>query len=128
LVTLIFFFGSIRQQLPVPPGFIVTSEACQDFFSLSSSKGLSPHLQHNLHQAVAKLEKKTSKVFKNIPQEQSSTGPPLTTGLSMMSPPLLLSVRSSTAVKQPGMTDTILNLGINDKTCALLGKHFDNPK
>lgn len=39
----------------------------------------------------------------------------------------MLSVRSSTAAKLPGMTDTILNLGINDKSCALLAKQF-SPK
>jgi hypothetical protein len=77
---------------------------------------------------VAKLEKTTGKTFSNTPQQQSSSASLLTTGLSMMTPPLLLSVRSSTGVKQPGMTDTILNLGINDKSCALLGKHFNNPK
>ena len=117
-----------RQHLPVPAGFIVTSEACQDFFSLSRSAGLSPHLQHNLHQAVAKIEKKTGKSFQNspLPQPQPSTASHMTTGLSKVSPPLLLSVRSSTGVNHPGLTDTILNLGINDKTCELLAKHANN--
>jgi hypothetical protein len=107
----------------------VTAEACQDFFSPTTSAGLSAHLQHNLHQAVEKLEKKTGKYFRANPPLKTSSAPSSTDGggLTLAESPLLLSVRSSTAVKLPGMTDTILNLGINDKSCALLAKHV-NPK
>jgi hypothetical protein len=43
--------------------------------------------------------------------------------------PLLLSVRSSPSVALPGgMTDTVLNRGINDRSCNLLAKHYNNPR
>ena len=116
-----------RHQLPVPEGFIITSEACQDFFSPTSSAELSPHLLHNLHQAITKLETKTGKKFNAEPKLRPLSTSPSSTGLAMLDPPLLLSVRSSTAAHLPGMTDTILNLGINDKSCALLAKQI-NPK
>jgi len=117
-----------KRNLPVPDGFILTSEACQDFFSSRNNTFLSPHLLHNLRQAVTKLEKKTGKYFKSEPTPMSSAQSAQSAqsaGLTIMEPPLLLSVRSSTAAKLPGMTDTILNLGINDKSCALLAKQFN---
>lgn len=100
----------------------MTAEACQDFFSARKSAGLTPHLLHNLHQAVSKLEEKTGKYFRDEPKLKSSTLSTSESDLKLVEPPLLLSVRSSTAVKLPGMTDTILNLGINDKSCAILAK------
>ena len=97
----------------------MTAEACQDFFH--GNTALTPHLLHNVSSSIATLEKTTGKMF-------GGEGPVDKDGLLKTPPPLLLSVRSSTAVKLPGMTDTILNLGINDKTAMQLGKHFGNPK
>lgn len=93
---------------------MITSQACEDFFV--GSAGLAPHLRHNLEQAVARLENSTGKKF--ICPEAGD--------INVM-PPLLLSVRASPGVRLSGMTDTILNVGINDHTCDLLSKHFDNP-
>ncbi len=101
-----------RHNLPIPDGFIITAEACQDFFKGITT--LTPHLLHNVKASVSKLEKKTGKAFFVAKSEDT--------------PPLLLSIRSSTAVKLPGMTDTVLNLGINDVNCALLGKFYKDPK
>jgi pyruvate,orthophosphate dikinase len=85
-----------RMGLPVPPGFIVTTEACQQYYENKRKlpKGLMEEVQQNLK----KIEEKTGKVFGN-PQN-----------------PLFLSVRSGAALSMPGMMDTILNLGINDET------------
>jgi pyruvate, orthophosphate dikinase len=82
--------------LPVPPGFIVTTEACLQYFENKKKlpKGLMEEVQINLK----KVEEKTGKLFGN-PQN-----------------PLFFSVRSGAALSMPGMMDTILNLGLNDET------------
>jgi pyruvate, orthophosphate dikinase len=85
-----------RMGLPVPPGFIVTTEACLQYFGNKKRlpKGLMEEVQANLK----RVEEKTGKVFGN-PQN-----------------PLFFSVRSGAALSMPGMMDTILNLGLNDET------------
>jgi pyruvate,orthophosphate dikinase len=85
-----------RMGLPVPPGFIVTTEACLHYFESKKKlpKGLSEEVQANLK----KVEEKTGKKFGSAQN------------------PLFFSVRSGAAISMPGMMDTILNLGLNDKT------------
>jgi len=83
-------------QLPVPPGFTITTEVCDLFYKLGRKypKGLAEQIDAN----IRKLEKVAGKTFgrgKN---------------------PLLVSVRSGAAVSMPGMMDTVLNLGLNDET------------
>jgi pyruvate,orthophosphate dikinase len=82
--------------LPVPPGFIVTTEACLHYYENKKKlpKGLMEEVQANLKT----VEEKTGKKF----------------GSSQN--PLFFSVRSGAAISMPGMMDTILNLGLNDKT------------
>ena len=82
--------------LPVPPGFIVTTEACLQYFE--NKKRLPKGLMDEVHANLRRVEEKTSKVFGN-PQN-----------------PLFFSVRSGAAISMPGMMDTILNLGLNDET------------
>ncbi|MEE8113519.1 MAG: pyruvate, phosphate dikinase, partial [Nitrososphaerales archaeon] len=84
-----------RLGLPVPPGFILTTDVCNAF--LSSGK-LEDGIIHEVGKAMTRLEEKTGKVF------CSATNP------------LLVSVRSGAAVFMPGMMDTILNLGLNENT------------
>ena len=82
--------------VPVPPGFTVTTEAC-DYYSKHGHKhpaGLMDQVKKNL----AKLEKLMGKKLGDAKD------------------PLLVSVRSGAAVSMPGMMDTVLNLGMNDKT------------
>lgn len=88
--------------LPVPPGFTITTLTCDDFFRTGGKlpEGLDIELKHN----IKRLESETGRKFGG-----SAT-------------PLLLSVRSGAAVSMPGMMDTILNLGLNDKTVLILGK------
>jgi pyruvate,orthophosphate dikinase len=83
-------------ELPVPPGFTVSTEACAYYSSHNSSypKGLEVQLKEKLN----KLEKMMGKKL----------GDPRN--------PLLVSVRSGAAVSMPGMMDTVLNLGLTDKS------------
>ncbi|WP_029166395.1 pyruvate, phosphate dikinase [Aminiphilus circumscriptus] len=82
--------------LPVPPGFIITTEACKKYWS--DEQGLMDLIWPEVQEALARLEKVTQKTF----------------GGGEM--PLLVSVRSGAPVSMPGMMDTILNLGLNDDT------------
>ncbi|MFW6113089.1 MAG: PEP/pyruvate-binding domain-containing protein, partial [Thermodesulfobacteriota bacterium] len=81
--------------LPVPPGFVITTEANVDY--LDQNK-FPEGLMDEVHEYMKELEKKTGKGF----------GDP--------DKPLLVSVRSGSALSMPGMMDTILNLGLNDET------------
>jgi pyruvate, orthophosphate dikinase len=81
--------------LPVPPGFVITTEANVDY--LEHDK-FPEGLMDEVHEFMEDLEKKTGKGF----------GDP--------NKPLLISVRSGSALSMPGMMDTILNLGLNDDT------------
>ena len=80
--------------LPVPPGFVITTEACRTHLL----RGWPPGLEGELTAAMRRLEVAGGRRF----------GDPLN--------PLLVSVRSGAPVSMPGMMDTILNLGLNDET------------
>jgi pyruvate,orthophosphate dikinase len=81
--------------LPVPPGFIITTEACLSFYD--RGKKLPEDLMDEVEVSLKDLEGKTGKGFGNP------------------SNPLLVSVRSGAAVSMPGMMDTVLNLGLSDE-------------
>lgn len=83
-----------RIGLPVPPGFTVTTKACLAY----TEKGMTGDMKREIRLAVQKLEEQSGKRF----------GDPTN--------PLLVSVRSGAAASMPGMMDTILNLGLNQKT------------
>lgn len=85
-----------RIGLPVPPGFTITAEACNEYLALDQEfpDGL-------LEQALAALSNLEEKTGKKFGDKQN---------------PLLVSVRSGAAVSMPGMMDTILNLGLNDES------------
>ena len=82
--------------LPVPQGFTITTEACNEFFT--AGRNLPEGLLDEVWEALAKLEAETGKKFGD---EKN---------------PLLVSVRSGAAISMPGMMDTVLNLGLNDET------------
>jgi pyruvate,orthophosphate dikinase len=82
--------------LPVPPGFVITTEANVEYFTQGSH--MPEGLMDEVHDYMSALEAKTGKGF----------GDP--------AKPLLISVRSGSALSMPGMMDTILNLGLNDDT------------
>ena len=95
--------------LPVPPGFVITTEACLDQLEQKKS-GLNPELSAQIRAAMEALEKETGKKF----------GDPAN--------PLLVSVRSGAAMSMPGMMDTILNLGLNDASVKGLIKTSKNER
>ena len=94
--------------LPVPPGFTLTTEACGRYYCAGKKwpKGLKKQIEDNLK----KLEKLTGKKL----------GDP--------NDPLLVSVRSGAAVSMPGMMETILNLGLNDKSVEGLAEKTNNAR
>lgn len=94
--------------LPVPPGFTIATSACRHFFS--HPENLNPQLDHQTHEALARLEQMTGQRFAD-PQK-----------------PLLVSVRSGAKFSMPGMMDTILNLGLNDTTVVSLARQTANPR
>ena len=96
----------IKIKLPVPPGFTITTEACNMFYKLN--KKYPSTLKNQVNDAIKKVEKKIKKSFGNA------------------SNPLLVSVRSGARVSMPGMMDTVLNLGLNDKTVVGLAKKTNN--
>ena len=88
--------------LRVPPGFIITTKTCKDFFEAGGE--FPEGLWEEVLEHVRSLEKRTGKSF----------GDPEN--------PLLVSVRSGAPVSMPGMMDTVLNLGLNDEVAASLVK------
>jgi pyruvate,orthophosphate dikinase len=82
--------------LPVPPGFIITTEVCKEYYA--NGRRLPEGLMDEVKEYMKKIEAKVGKRF----------GDP--------KKPLLVSVRSGAAISMPGMMDTILNLGLNDET------------
>ncbi len=80
--------------MPVPDGFIVTTEACNKYY-LEGEK-ISTDIEEEIYQHLADLEKRTGKILGDVNN------------------PLLVSVRSGARSSMPGMMDTILNLGLND--------------
>ena len=82
--------------LPVPPGFTITTEECLAF--LDAGQDFSDELRKAVADAMAHVEKTVGKSFGDAAD------------------PLLVSVRSGAAISMPGMMDTVLNLGLNDRT------------
>ena len=96
-----------ESKVPVPAGFTITTEVC-DYYSKNKSY---PHgLEKLVDENIKKLEKAMNMEFGN---EQK---------------PLLVSVRSGAAISMPGMMDTILNLGINEKVVNGMIKKTNNPR
>jgi pyruvate,orthophosphate dikinase len=93
--------------LNVPPGFTITTEACLDYLE---NNRLPDGLMDEVLASIRDLEKKTGK------------------GFGSAAKPLLVSVRSGSAMSMPGMMDTILNLGLNPTTLKGLIENTRNPR
>ena len=91
--------------LPVPPGFTVTTEVCNEYHAVGHQ--MPDGLMDEVRTALADVEKSLGKTF----------GDP--------NNPLLVSVRSGAKFSMPGMMDTVLNLGLNDETVEALSKVQD---
>ena len=94
--------------IPVPQGFIVTTEACNKYYN--DGKVISEEVLEQIQNNIAKLEEITGKKFGSLEN------------------PLLVSVRSGARVSMPGMMDTILNLGLNDEAVEVVAKQTNNPR
>ena len=94
--------------VPIPQGFTITTEACTLYYN--SDKKLPDFLIEDIKKAVKEVEAKTGKTFGGDKN------------------PLLVSVRSGARVSMPGMMDTILNLGLNDKTVEVLASETNNER
>ena len=95
-----------RMGLPVPPGFTISTKVCDLFYK--DKKKLNSSIIKSIKKELKSVEKEVSKKFGDLKN------------------PLLLSVRSGARVSMPGMMDTILNLGLNDKTVKALASKTSN--
>ena len=97
-----------RIGIPVPPGFTITTEVCRYFYEHDHRYPKDLHRQ--VTSGLARIEKILSRRFGDADN------------------PLLFSVRSGARDSMPGMMDTVLNLGLNDRTVGGLIRHTNNPR
>ena len=97
-----------KMGLPVPPGFTISTKVCDLFYK--NKKKLTKKIVNSIKNELKIIEKETDKKFGDLKN------------------PLLVSVRSGARVSMPGMMDTILNLGLNDKTVLALAKKTANKR
>ena len=95
-----------RLGLPVPPGFTISTIVCDIFYK--NKKRIPQKIIKGIQKELKSIEKNTKKSFGDLKN------------------PLLVSVRSGARISMPGMMDTILNLGLNDKTVEALAKKTSN--
>ena len=95
-----------KLNLPVPPGFTISTKVCDYFYK--SNKKIPKKIINLANKEIKLIEKLTKKKFGNLTN------------------PLLVSVRSGAKVSMPGMMDTILNIGLNDKTVVALKNKTSN--
>ena len=94
--------------LPVPQGFTISTEACTQYYE--DGRKINADIQAEIMQYIDKMEEITGKKFGD---EEN---------------PLLVSVRSGARASMPGMMDTILNLGLNEKVVEVLSAKSGNPR
>ncbi len=97
-----------RLGIPVPPGFTVTTEACNDY--LAAGEDFPEGSWEQVLEAISSLETQTGKKFGNADN------------------PLLVSCRSGARFSMPGMMDTILNIGLNDEIVEILATRTHRPR
>ena len=94
--------------LPVPQGFTITTEACTQYYE--DGRSINDDIQAQINEHIVKMEEITGKKFGDVEN------------------PLLVSVRSGARASMPGMMDTILNLGLNEKVVEVMAKKSGNPR
>jgi pyruvate,orthophosphate dikinase len=97
-----------RMGLPVPPGFVITTRACLDYFA--GGQQISKDLWESIQENMRHLESAMGRGFGSAKH------------------PMLVSVRSGAKISMPGMMDTILNLGINDDNVDGLAALMGDPR
>jgi len=98
----------VSLKINVPPGFTVTTESCEQYYE--KGKKISDEVKKQVEVKLKELEKKMGKKLGDFKD------------------PLLVSVRSGAASSMPGMMDTILNLGLNDKSVVGLAESTGNAR
>ena len=94
--------------MPVPQGFTITTEACTQYYA--DGETINADIQAQIMEYITKMEGITGKKFGDDEN------------------PLLVSVRSGARASMPGMMDTILNLGLNQKVVEVMAKKSNNPR
>ncbi len=94
--------------LPVPQGFTITTEACTQYYE--DGRKINDEIQAEIMEYITKMEGITGKKFGDLEN------------------PLLVSVRSGARASMPGMMDTILNLGLNEKVVEVIAKNSNNER
>lgn len=97
-----------RLGLPVPQGFTITTEACNEYYAAGAE--LTTEMIEQIFVAMTRMEEITGKKFGDLEN------------------PLLVSVRSGARASMPGMMDTILNLGLNRQVVKVLAEKTNNPR
>ncbi len=100
--------GMAKAGVPVPPGFTITTEVCSQFYE--THMRLPRYLKTQMKESLGKVEAVMGRKFGSSEK------------------PLLVSVRSGAKFSMPGMMDTVLNLGLNDKALQGLIDETDNPR
>ena len=95
--------------VPVPPGFTITTDTCNDYYQIGKDKVVEM-LRPEVEAAIKGIEVLMKSKFGDVEN------------------PLLVSVRSGARASMPGMMDTILNLGLNDKVVEGMAKKTGNPR
>ncbi len=95
--------------VPVPPGFTITTEVCNEYYEIGKDKVVEL-LKDDVEQALRHVETLMNSKFGDVEN------------------PLLVSVRSGARASMPGMMDTILNLGLNDKVVEGMVRKTGNPR
>ena len=95
-----------RLKIPVPPGFTISTKVCEYFYK--NNRKIPKKIIQQTKKEISIIERITKKKFGDL------------------SNPLLVSVRSGSRVSMPGMMDTVLNLGLNDKTVVALKNKTSN--
>lgn len=88
--------GNPKLRLPVPPGYTITTEVCTHYYK--NKKKYPPELHAQTQKALAAVEREMGKKFGDVKN------------------PLLVSVRSGARKSMPGMMETVLDIGLNEKT------------
>ena len=94
--------------LPVPQGFTISTEACTQYYE--DGRKINDGIKAQIMESIEKMEQITGKKFGD------------------MQNPLLVSVRSGARASMPGMMDTILNLGLNEKVVEVMSAKTNNPR
>ncbi len=97
-----------RIGLPVPQGFTISTEACTQYYE--DGRRINETIQSQILEHISKMEQITGKKFGDLEN------------------PLLVSVRSGARASMPGMMDTILNLGLNEKVVETISRKSGNPR